>query len=165
MEQRLLMIVMLELKEHNTIEELRREIKKAREGRYLLRVQCILLRKEGLRPGEIEERLLISRNTYSKWIHRYNEKGLEGLKTRKPSGRKRKWDKKLFKELFDELDKNNKWWNVKRMQEFIKNKHNVEIPEDTVRKIVKKAGYSWKTSRPSPYKGDKKRQEAFKKTF
>ena len=49
------------------------------------------------------------------------------------------------------------------MQEFIKNKHNVEIPEDTVRKIVKKAGYSWKTSRPSSYKGDKERQEEFKK--
>ena len=163
MEQILLMRGMLELKEHNTIEELKKEIRKTKDGRYLLRVQCILLRKEGMKPGEIEERLLISRNTYSKWIKRYNEKGLEGLKTKKPSGRKRKWDRELFKELFEELDKNNRWWNVKRMQEFIKNKHNVEIPEDTVRKIVKKAGYSWKTSRPSPYKGDKEKQEEFKK--
>ena len=163
MEQILLMRGMLELKEHNTIEELKKEIRKTKDGRYLLRVQCILLRKEGMKPGEIEE-LLISRNTYSKWIKRYNEKGLEGLKTKKPSGRKRKWDRELFKELFEELDKNNRWWNVKRMQEFIKNKHNIEIPEDTVRKIVKKAGYySWKTSRLSPYKGDKEKQEEFKK--
>ena len=89
MEQILLMRGMLELKEHNTIEELKKEIRKTKDGRYLLRVQCILLRKEGMKPGEIEE-LLISRNTYSKWIKRYNEKGLEGLKTKKPSGRKKK---------------------------------------------------------------------------
>ena len=163
MEQRLLMIVMLELKEHNTIEELRREIKKARDGRYLLRVQCILLRKEGLRPGEIEERLLISRNTYSKWIKRYNEKGLEGLKDKKREGRKEKWGNELFKELFEELDKNKGFWTIKKMQKFIEEKHKVKIPEESIRRKLHKAGYSWKSSRPSPYKGDREKQEEFKK--
>ena len=38
MEQILLMRGMLELKEHNTIEELKKEIRKTKDGRYLLRV-------------------------------------------------------------------------------------------------------------------------------
>ena len=97
---------MLELKEHNTIEELEKKIRKTKGGRYLLRIQCILLRKEGMRPGEIEERLLISRNTYSKWIRRYNEKGLEALKYRHTGGKREVWSIKYFKELFEELDKN-----------------------------------------------------------
>jgi transposase len=42
--------------------------------------------------------------------------------------------------------------------------YNIKIPEESLRRKVHKAGYSWKSSRPSPYKGDKKKQEDFKKT-
>ena len=153
----------LELKDHNTIDELKREIRLSKDGRYSLRVQCILLRKEGLKPKEIERRLLISRDAYRRWIAKYNEYGLQGLKTKVKTTFYRKWDSSLFKELYQELDKNNQWWTIKKMQEFIKNKHNVKIPRESIRRIVKQAGYSWKTSRPTPYKGIKEVQEEFKK--
>ena len=97
----------LELKDHNTKDELKKEIRLSKDGRYSLRVQCILLRKEGLKPKEIEGRLLISRDTYRRWIARYNEYGLQGLKTKVKATFYRKWDSSLFKELYQELDKNN----------------------------------------------------------
>ena len=49
------------------------------------------------------------------------------------------------------------------MQKFIEDIHKVKILEESIRIILHKYGYSWKTSRPSPYKGDKEKQEEFKK--
>jgi len=153
----------LEVRNYHTIEELRREIRNSKDGRYSLRIQCIILKKEGKSTKEIQQTLLISRDTISRWIRQYNEKGLEGLRSKKPSGRKEKWDDSLFKELFEELDKNKGFWTIKKMQKFIEERHNVKIPEESIRKKVHRAKYSWKSSRPSPYKGDKEKQEEFKK--
>ena len=49
------------------------------------------------------------------------------------------------------------------MQEFIERIHNVKIPRESIRRKLHKYKYSWKTSRLSPYKGDKEKQEGFKK--
>ena len=154
----------LEVKNYHTIEELKREIRNSKDGRYSLRIQSVILRKEGKSTKEIQEALLISRDAFSRWIRRYNKEELKGLKNKKPGGRKEKWDNSLFKELFEELDKNKGFWTIKKMQKFIEKRHNVKIPEESLRRKVHKAGYSWKSSRPSPYKGDKKKQEEFKKT-
>ncbi|WP_456479158.1 helix-turn-helix domain-containing protein, partial [Nautilia sp.] len=80
----------LKVRDYHTIKELRREIRDSKDGRYSLRIQCIILKKEGKSTKEIQQTLLISRDTISRWIRRYNEKGLEGLKSKKPSGRKEK---------------------------------------------------------------------------
>ena len=45
----------------------------------------------------------MSRRFISKWIHRYNEQGLEVLKYRHTGGKKEVWNIKYFKELFEEL--------------------------------------------------------------
>ena len=153
----------LEVKEYHTIEELRREIRRTKDGRYSLRIQSVILRKEGKSTKEIEKTLQISRDTFSRWIHRYNEKGLEGLKDKKREGRKEKWGNELFKELFEELDENKGFWTIKKMQKFIEEKHKVKIPDESIRRKLHKVGYSWKSSRPSPYKGDREKQEEFKK--
>ena len=153
----------LKVKNLHTKEELRKELRNSKDGRYSLRIQCIILKKEGKKTKEIQDILLISRDTISRWIHQYNEKGLEGLKSKKADGRKEKWDNSLFKELFEELDKNKGFWTVKKMQKFIEKKHNVKIPEESIRKKIHRYGYSWKTSRPSPYKGNKEKREEFKK--
>ena len=50
------------------------------------------------------------------------------------------------------------------MREWIISEYGIEIPARTIQARVKKNGYSFKSSRPSPYKGDKEKQEAFKKT-
>jgi transposase len=56
------------------------------------------------------------------------------------------------------------YWSVAKMQKFVKELHNIEVPNETMRMRVKRAGYSYKSNRPSPYKGDKEKQEEFKKT-
>jgi len=153
----------LEVKNLHTIEELKREIRKTKDGRYSLRLRCVLLKKEGKSTKEIQESLLVSRDFIARWIRRYNEKGLEALKYRHTGGKREVWSIKYFKELFEELDKNKGVWTIAKMQEFIERIHNVKIPKESIRRKLHKYKYSWKTSRPSPYKGDKEKQEEFKK--
>ena len=70
----------LKLENHNTLEELKQEMRKAIDGRYQLRVNTILLLKEGKMSSEIREHLLIGSDTYCRWIRSYNDGGLEALK-------------------------------------------------------------------------------------
>jgi len=153
----------LEVKDLHTIEELKREIRETKDGRYSLRLRCVLLKKEGKSTKEIQENLLVSRGFIAKWIHRYNKQGLEVLKYKHTGGKKEVWTIKYFKELFEELDKKRGFWTIKKMQKFIEEKHNVKIPKESIRRKLHKYKYSWKTSRPSPYKWDKEQQEEFKK--
>jgi len=58
----------LEVKDLHTIDELKREIRNTKDGRYSLRLRCILLRKEGRRTKEIQETLLVSREFIARWM-------------------------------------------------------------------------------------------------
>ena len=155
----------LELKNHDSKKELKEEIRKTKDGRYELKLRVILMAKEGYSPTEIKKILMIAGATYSRWIKQYNEEGKEGLK-RYERGRKEgnpKWDKKIFEELFKKLDKMEEYWSVPKMREWIKEEYKKDIPDSTIEYHLHKANYSWKTNRPSPYKGDKEKQESFKK--
>jgi len=55
------------------------------------------------------------------------------------------------------------YWSIPKMQKFVEEKHGIKVPYETMRMRVKRAGYSYKSNRPSPYKGDKELQVEFKK--
>ncbi len=155
----------IKIEEHNTIKELEKEIKISLPNRYRLRVQAILMAKRGVYPKEILKTLLISNYAFYNWIHKYNKDGLEGLKEHK-QGRAEgnpKYEAKIFKELYEELDKMREWWSIKKMQEYVFKLHKIWVPKETMRMRVKRAGYSYKSNRTSPYKGDKQKQDEFKK--
>jgi len=157
----------LKLKNNNTLEELKKEMRKATDGRYQLRINTIILLKEGERSSKIQERLLIGSDTYCRWLRSYNEGGMEALKNIRITGRKEgnpEYDNYIFEELFKRLDLMQEYWSVIKMQKLVKELHNIEVPNETMRMRVKRAGYSYKSNRPSPYKGDAVKQEEFKKT-
>ena len=78
----------LEVKDLHPIDELKREIRNTKDGRYSLRLRCILLRKDRKSTKEIQETLLVSREFIARWIRRYNEEGLEALKYRYTGGKR-----------------------------------------------------------------------------
>jgi len=154
------------LKDRDTVDELKKEIREARDGRYQLRLRAILMAKQGVKPVDIVDELLISIPTYYSWIHKYNNGGKESLK-KHGSGRatgNTKFKQSIFDELLKKLDDMTEYWSVAKMKEFIKEEYGVNIHNETIRIRLKKVGYSYKSSRPSPYKGDKEKQEEFKKT-
>ena len=155
----------LELKDHDSEEELKKEIKSTKDSRYQLKLRAVLMLKQGYSPKEIKKILLIAGSTYAKWIKQYNEYGKDKLKEHN-SGRKEgnpKWDKKIFEALMKKLDLMEEYWSVPKMIEWIKKEYGVSIPDSTIEYHLHKNNYSWKSNRPSSYKGDKEKQESFKK--
>ncbi len=156
----------IKLKDHDTEEELLQEIRNTKNGRYQHRLRAVLFLKRGYKAKEVQKELLISSATYCSWIKKYNEHGKDILKEHK-SGRKEgnpKYDANFFKEVYEALDAMDEYWSIPKMQKLVEEKHGIKVPYETMRLRIKKAGYSYKSNRPSPYKGDKELQEEFKKT-
>lgn len=152
-------------KQHSE-EELKKIIKTTTDGRYRLRVQVIFYILQNKSTEDIHKQLMVSTYSIFSWLKRYNEQGLEGLRSIKSGGRKEGnpiWDNSIFKALFEKLDQMQEYWSAPKMQVWIEKEFGVKIPERTIRYRLKKGGYSYKSSRPNPYKGDPKLQEEFKK--
>lgn len=149
---------------HDTATELRKKLRTAHDEAFKNRVKAIILALEGKKRIEIVERLEVDAKSVTTWVHRYNAKGIDALVSNKggrPLGNP-KWDDAPFDALIYEIDKGG-YWSIPRMQEWLKKHHNLTIPEQTVWYRIDKRGYSYKSARPHPVKGDRERQETFKK--
>lgn len=152
---------------HNTQEELEKEIKTTRDGRYRTRVQTILLVMKGNSSKTVTAQLMIGLDTFFRWLKWYNEKGLAGIREVSLGGRpdgNPKWDDSIFEALFAKLDLMEEFFSVPKMQAWIEETYGVIIPEPTIHYRLKTGGYTFKSSRPNPYKGDPNLQALFKKT-
>ena len=154
------------LQNHNSITELKNYIKKkSTDEQQKTRLRVILGIKEGHLKQDVAKRLVVHADTITDWVKIYNEKGIDGLATNK-GGRKEgnpKWDTEIFKKLAKEIDKQEQYWSLPIMMQWIKEKYKQDIPLQTVWYHIDKQGYSYKSSRPRPHLGNKEKQEAFKK--
>ena len=148
----------------DSIKGLEEILKKNRDLAFRLRVKAVLLRKQGKTPQEIAEHLVVTDRSVTGWITRYNKEGVSGLAT-KPSGRKEgnpKWEAGIFDDLAKEIDKGG-YWSIPKMQEWLIANKKKDIPEQTVWYRMDQLNYSYKGARPHPVKGNKEKQESFKK--
>ena len=131
-----------------------------------LRLRAIINIKKGKLIKQVSEDLLVSRRSVSTWQNAYNKKGVEGLASHKggrPEGNP-KWDTDIFATLGKTIKTKGGYWSIPTMQEWIKNEYHETIPEQTIwYHLVEILGFSYKSARPHPYKGDRERQESFKK--
>lgn len=152
------------LKARESTKELRRAVSRSKDEGQKTRIRAIISIKEGVKRQEVAKRFVISPTTLIYWIVTYNQGGIPALKMSKggrPEGNP-VWDSKVFKELSEEIDKGG-YWSIPRMQDWLSQNHKVDIPEQTVWYRMDKLGYSYKGARPHPAKGDKEKQEDFKK--
>jgi transposase len=156
----------ISLRNHNTIRELERFLKKKNDDeKQKTRVRAIMSIKQGTLKQDVAKQLVIHVDTVTDWVKWYNEKGITGLKTKK-GGRKEgnpKWNTDVFTELIKEIDKQEKYWSIALMMDWVKARYKKDIPSQTIWYHLDKLEYSYKSSRPHPYLGDKEKQESFKK--
>jgi len=62
------------------------------------RAKIIILSYEGYTPPQIEKAINMHVRNVRKWIHRFNEKGIKGILTKKRPGRKPRINEKIIKE-------------------------------------------------------------------
>ena len=149
----------------HTLDELLEAKNKSSDQGQKLRLRAIINIKKGKLIKQVSEELLVSRKSISEWQNRYNDAGIKGLRSNK-GGRSEgnpKWDTKIFDCLGEMIKKTGGYWSIPKMQDWIKEKYQKTIPEQTVWYHLDILGFSYKSSRPHPYKGDKAKQESFKK--
>lgn len=154
------------LENKHSYEELKSLLKKNKDELMKTRVKILLLIKKGFSRKEISERLSVNIDTITDIVKRYNKNGVGSLKTNKggrPEGNP-VWDNDIFEELVKEIDKQDKYWSIPIMQEWITENYKKSIPEQTVwYRMNKMNGMSYKSSRPRPHLGDEKKRDMFKK--
>lgn len=153
----------------HTLEEIRMEMRTAKDGRYRLRLEMIalLIERPNISQAELCERLSISVYSTQQWRKRYEIGGLEALKAILPNGGNHNTTKvksEHLDALLAQIDKQEEYWSVPKMREWIIKHYNKAYGVETLRYQLKKRGYSYKSARPSPYKANRDAQGRFKKT-
>jgi transposase len=154
---------------HYTVKEWQELIPKNQnlDVRFKMLVIEKILSNPKISSKEICSIFYITGNTFFRWLKWYNEGGLEKLKVgdggKGSNTRSIKYDDEIFEALGAEIDNNQEQvWTLDKMQLFIKEKFNVE-PSIQVILYRLKGKYSYKSSRPYPYKANRDKLGRFKK--
>jgi transposase len=149
-----------------SIKSLKKAIRQSSDEGQKTRIRVIIKSKKGVSCGCICDDFHIAPNSVRNWIRAYNSNGIEGLATNR-GGRPKgsvKWEDDIFKKLGKAIeDEPNTYWSLKKMQQWITEDAQKNIPIVTLWKRITANGYTHKSARPTPVKGDKKTQETFKK--
>ncbi|UCD30412.1 MAG: winged helix-turn-helix domain-containing protein [Planctomycetota bacterium] len=153
---------------HHTIAELKRLIQSASDARQLLRLQVVLLAKQGRTAPQIAESLFVSRRNLQDWVYRYNAHGLEGLKDRRQGGNQRKIGDEQEQQVRDYLDQGQlPSGGVRRgedLRAWIHKRFGVLYSLPGTYDLLHRLGYSCLVPRPRHKDADPQVQSTFKKT-
>jgi transposase len=139
----------------------------AATARRLLAIAMVL---EGTSRLDAARRTGMDRQTLRDWVIRYNERGLDGLASRKPPGAAPKLTAAQMSELSDlvlagpdpKVDKVVRWRCLDLRAE-VTRRFSVTVPERTIAKWLCKLKLTRLQPRPFHPKKDAAAQEAFKK--
>jgi transposase len=128
-----------------------------------MRLQALLLVKNGLSPAKVAEDFSVHRSTVHRWINRAEKEGLFSLKCKPGRGIKSLLTSEQLSELNKALsdpiptdDGYSRGWQTKDVIQFVREKFKVSYSKSRMRQIIKSLGFSKITCRPR----SKKRNEA-----
>ena len=151
--------------------ELRRLVRRERDGRVSARLLALANALDGL-PREEAARLAgMTGQTLGDWLHRYNEEDVEGLRDRPRSGRPCALDESqqaALKALVlrgPDLEKDGCIaWRARDLCDVVERRFGVRYREAGMLRLLKGLDLSWQRTRPVHPEADPKAQERFKKT-
>ena len=133
-----------------------------------LRLQALLLVKNGLSPAKIAEDFSVHRSTVHRWIKRAEKEGMFSLKCKPGRGVKSFLTAEQLSELKKALSKPipaddgySRGWQTKDAIQFVKEKFKISYSKSRMRQIIKNFGFSKITCRPR----SKRRNEALTNEF
>jgi transposase len=133
-----------------------------------LRLQALLLVKNGLSPAKVAEDFSVHRTTVHRWMKRAEEEGLLSLKCKPGRGVKSFLSAKQILELRQAFSKPiptedgfSRGWQTKDAIQFAKEKFGISYSKSRMRQIIKNLGLSRITCRPQ----SKRRNQALTNEF
>ena len=132
------------------IEFLKKSYKKEKDAKVKERMLMIVYvsQKDTLR--DVAEKLHCDHKLVLYWKRRYENEGLEGLKTRPKSGKPRKISRRQesnLKKIFSN-ENQNKHWTTKRASNLIAEKTGVNYSQRQVTRILKRWNFGLTSGRP-----------------
>ncbi len=155
----------------HTSEALRGFAAKSHDGAQVRRLLALALILDGHPRRTAAEQAGMDRQTLRDWVHRYNEQGVDGLRSIRIGGHPgllTSAQMAALKELTiagPDPDKNNVVrWRCADLREEVSQRFSVTVCERTIGKWLRKLGLTRLQPRPFNPKGDPDAQAAFKKT-
>ncbi len=135
-----------------------------------LRMLACIMRKQSHSIREICRKLVMPYSTVRDWLVRMQERGLRARFNRMRRGRKSKMPKSFSKTIRAWLNNEPKKygfesgsWQLNLVLEMIRRKFGMDCKERTLRRMLKRIGFSYRKARPVPPKSaSKSEQEEFK---
>lgn len=160
----------MHVEDRHGVDELRREARAQKDVRMRIRLQAIVLAKQGRTAGEIAAALDASRRPVQEWVRRYNQSGVEGLRRRRGQGRLQKLSLEERDRLCTRIEAAPREEDEvctlrgKDVQRILKQEFGKLYHLNGVYALLHRLGYSCLMPRPRHQKADPQAQEAFKKT-
>ena len=133
-----------------------------------LRLQALLLVKNGLSPAKVAEDFSVHRSTVHRWMKRAEEEGLLNLKCKSGRGIKSFLSPEQILDLRRALsepipteDGFSRGWQTKDVLQFVREKFGISYSKSRMRQIIKNLGFTRITCRPQ----SKRRNQALTNEF
>jgi transposase len=162
----------MQVKTEQPLEDLKKLGKAQKDGRTRIRLQAVVLAREGKTAVEIAQALGAARRAVQDWVARYNRGGVDALKEGRHSGKPPRLKRELEEKLKARLDGGPlpddgvctlRGADVRRILE---KEFEVVYSLKGVYKLLHRLGYSCLAPRPRhPRAADEPTREAFKKTL
>lgn len=140
------------------------------DARFAHKLDLIILLCNGHSNKEVSELYGVNRATIHRWVHKLNDKGIEGLLECPKAGRPRGLSKEKFVELRGDLTKLPSYfgykrgrWDGKLLSHHLKGKYGVLLKVRSCQMLFHELGFSLQRPRKMPKGGDPEKREAFKK--
>ena len=153
------------------VKELRGLARKEKSGRVAAWMLAIANVLSGM-SRELSARLAgMDRQTLRDWVRRFNAEGVEGLRDRSRTGRRRELDEAGRQALCARVERGPDIekdglarWRCVDLKAWLESAHGVSYHENSISRILREMGFSHISVRPAHPQGDPAVREEFKKT-
>jgi transposase len=137
----------LTARERRKIDDL---VRKSPRVAVFLRAKAVQLSANGWKTGDIATAVERDRTAVVRWLHRFDEEGLNALEPRKSSGRPPKADE-VYRAKLKEAASTNPCdlgypftrWTLERLREHLKRKTGVDVGVSRISRLLKAMGYRY----------------------
>jgi len=164
------MEAIMNVKDHHTKPELQKLYRTEKDARLARRMHAIYLAASGLSCPQIMTITGAARRTIQQWVHKYNKRGIDGLKDKQHPGQPtklpRRDETRFCKRI--EIGPTKKdgvsVLNGPAIRRILEREFGVLYSQQGLYDLLHRLGYSCLCPRPQHEKSDLKLQQLFKKT-
>jgi transposase len=161
---------LINLRSDITSLEIRAAAKKEKCAKMCRRLLAIAALRDGCTRQEAEKIACLTPNVFRIWVKRFNDRGIEAIRSYKATGRPVKITDTIREKLKEKVvtgpseAEGLSRYRIVDLQEFLLSEHHIKMTQSGIWYTLQELDLSWKTGRQRHPKSDDAVQDAFKKT-